>query len=147
MKMNDKDFGLLLGKSVKAAGDISSLVFVFLAQSEQLDDVTVTEHADLFPDWDGNWTGKAGSIVRDEGALYRSIHDVGTGQNSKPSETISMWTKIGDPADEWPTWFQPIGAHDAYGVGDKVTHKGKHWISAASGNVWEPGVYGWTEEV
>lgn len=145
--MNDRDFGLMFGKSVKAAGDISSLVFVFLAQSEQFDDVTVTEHADLFPLWDEKWTGKAGNIVRDEGMLYRSIHDVGTGQNTKPKETPSMWTKIGDPADEWPTWSPPIGAHDAYGVGDKVTHKGKHWISAASDNVWEPGVYGWTEEV
>ena len=47
--MNDRDLGLLFGKSVKAAGDVSSLVFVFLAQSEQLDDVTVTEHAELFP--------------------------------------------------------------------------------------------------
>lgn len=23
---------------------------------------------------------------------------------------------------------------------------GKHWISTTDGNVWEPGVYGWTEE-
>ena len=27
----------------------------------------------------------------------------------------------------------------------KVSHNGKHWISNADGNVWEPGVYGWTE--
>ena len=143
--MNDRDLGLLFGKSVKAAGDISSLVFVFLAQSEQLDDVTVTEHAELFPVWDENWTGKAKSIVSDEGALYRSIHDVSAGQNTKPNETLSMWTKIGDPANEWPTWFQPIGAHDAYDIGDKVSHDNKHWSSNVSGNVWEPGVYGWTE--
>lgn len=145
--MNDRDLGLLLGKSVKAAGDVSSLVFVFLAQSEQLDNVTVTEHATLFPAWDENWTGKAKSIVSDGGALYRSIHDVGAGQNTKPSKTPSMWTKIGNPADEWPTWFQPIGAHDAYGFGDKVAHNKKHWTSAVPNNVWEPGVYGWTEAV
>ena len=28
--------------------------------------------------------------------------------------------------------------------GDKVTHNGLRWISAADSNVWEPGVYGWT---
>ena len=26
-----------------------------------------------------------------------------------------------------------------------MTHKGKTWISDADNNVWEPGVYGWTE--
>ena len=39
-----------------------------------------------------------------------------------------------------------MGAHDAYGAGDKVSHNGKHWTSGINGNVWEPGVYGWTKE-
>lgn len=38
-----------------------------------------------------------------------------------------------------------VGAHDAYAAGDKVSHGGKHWTSTADANVWEPGVYGWTE--
>ena len=38
-----------------------------------------------------------------------------------------------------------VGAHDAYDAGDKVAHNGKHWTSNLDGNVWEPGVYGWTE--
>ena len=50
-----------------------------------------------------------------------------------------------DPAEAWPAWSQPTGAHDAYGAGDRVSHNGKHWTSDADGNVWEPGVYGWTE--
>ena len=32
-----------------------------------------------------------------------------------------------------------------YQKGDKVTHNGKTWESTADNNVWEPGVYGWTE--
>jgi len=40
---------------------------------------------------------------------------------------------------------QPIGAQDAYPLGAKVSHDGKHWVSAAANNVWEPGVYGWEE--
>ena len=35
------------------------------------------------------------------------------------------------------------GAHDAYNIGDKVTHNGKTWVSDVDNNVWEPGVYGW----
>ena len=33
---------------------------------------------------------------------------------------------------------------DAYKTGDQVTHKGGVWTSNSDGNVWEPGVYGWT---
>lgn len=51
-----------------------------------------------------------------------------------------------DPAEEWPAWSQPVGAHDAYSSGAKVSHNGKHWISSVDNNVWEPGVYGWTEQ-
>jgi hypothetical protein len=125
--------------------DVSAIAFVALAQSAQLDDVTVAEHAALFPEWDEHWTGKAGTILRDGGELYRSIHDVGAGQNTKPGGTPAMWTRIGNPAEEWPEWIQPIGAHDAYPEGAKVSRGGKHWVSGAGGNIWEPGVYGWAE--
>ena len=40
-------------------------------------------------------------------------------------------------------WVQPTGAHNAYPLGAKVTHKGKTWTSTAAANIWEPGVYGW----
>ena len=42
---------------------------------------------------------------------------------------------------------RPLGAHDAYSKGAKVSHNGKKWTSDSDGNVWEPGVYGWTEYV
>ena len=122
------------------------VVFVQMAQDGTLDDITISEHPDMFPKWDENWTGQAGTILQDEGALYRSIHDVtNIAQNTKPSETPSMWTLIADPTEEYPMWVQPIGSHDAYVIGDKVTHNDKHWVSIVDGNVWEPGVHGWEE--
>ena len=42
-------------------------------------------------------------------------------------------------------WKQPEGAHDAYNKDDVVSHNGKLWKSTVDANVWEPGVYGWTE--
>ena len=124
--------------------EVSSLVFVQMAQDGTLDDVTISEHPSLFPTWTPNWTGKAGTILMDEGKLYRSIHDItNTAQNTKPSATPSMWTSISDPTQEFPEWVQPIGAHDAYASGAKVSHNGANWISTIDGNVWEPGVYGW----
>lgn len=142
--MTDREHGKRLGKAISAA----EIPFVIMAQSQQIDDVTITEHAELFAVWDEHWTGKAGTIVQDTGGLYRSIHDVGPGQNTKPSDTPAMWTRIGNPADEYPEWVQPIGAHDAYQAGAKVTHSGRHWYNThGDGNIWEPGVYGWEEEI
>lgn len=134
--------------SEKEMMEVSSLVFVQMSQDGTLDDVTISEHPALFPTWIPSWTGRAGTILMDEGNLYRSIHDVtNVGQNTKPSATPSMWTRIGDPTKEYPEWIQPIGAHDAYTKGDKTSHEEKNWISDVDGNVWEPGVYGWTEVV
>ena len=128
--------------------EVASLAFVSMAQNGMLDDITVAEHPTLFPTWEANWTGKSGTILMDNGELYRSIHDViNTAQNTKPSETPSMWTRIGDPNEEYPEWSQPIGAHDAYPEGAKVSHNGKKWINNHPNNVYEPGVYGWEEVV
>ncbi len=125
---------------------VAELMFVKAAQEQSLDETTISEYPDLFVVWDENWRGKAGDIVQDEGLLYRSIHDVtDAGQNRKPSETPSMWTRIGNPLEEFPEWVQPIGAHDAYSKGDKCSHGGKNWVSTTDANVWEPSVYGWDE--
>lgn len=129
-----------------SAQAVAEIMFVKMAQEQQLDETTISEYPDLFVQWDENWRGKEGDIVQDEGQLYRSIHDVtDAGKNRKPSETPSMWTRIGNPLEEFPEWVQPIGAHDAYDKGAKVTHNGKKWVSDTASNTWEPGVYGWTE--
>lgn len=113
-----------------SAQAVAEIMFVKIAQEQQLDDTTVAEFPELFVQWDENWRGKAGDIVRDEGQLYRSIHDVtDAGQNRKPSENPSMWTRIGNPLEEFPEWIQPLGAHDAYSKGAKVSHNGKKWTS------------------
>ncbi|MDL2253303.1 hypothetical protein LJC49_04430 [Ruminococcaceae bacterium OttesenSCG-928-I18] len=126
---------------------LATSLFMSMAQTQMLDDVVIAQHPDLFVQWDEHWTGTSGSIVRDEGGLYRSLHDVGAGQNTKPSETPSMWAMISAPAEEWPVWRQPLGAHDAYQADAKVSHGGKHWINSyGDGNIWEPGVFGWSEE-
>lgn len=50
-----------------------------------------------------------------------------------------------EPADEWPEYVQPTGAHDAYHVGDKITYNGKHYTCTCNGCVWTPDEYpqGW----
>ena len=145
--MGMRDVLVRFGRDLRGGNDIAGISFVVMAQSELIDEVTITEHPDLFVVWDANWTGKVGTIVSDEGKLYRKINsDFATPfPQSKPSADKSQWKEIGNPADEWPPWAQPLGAHDAYSKLDKVSYSGKHWISDVNGNVWQPGVYGWTE--
>lgn len=107
-----------------------------------------------------------GMLVRDDdGFVYRSI----TGTQERPTELLyhpkdvpALLVKVEEevpeepenpnpdepqPSEEYPEWVQPTGAHDAYEQGAKVSHNGKKWTSDVGGNVWEPGVYGWTEVI
>ena len=155
--MNSREQGREFGRAARQGRDTASLVFVHLAQTEQFDDVTMLEHFELFPTWTEHFTGVRNTIVQDDGLLYRSLHDIGPGQNVKPSVNVgssgvgSLWKRIGNPLEEWPEWSQPIGTLDAYTLGAKVSHNGKRWICTGVGgdgvwNVWEPGVYGWSEQ-
>ena len=107
-----------------------------------------------------------GMLVRDDdGFVYRSI----TGTQERPTELLyhpkdvpALLVKVEEevpeepenpnpdepqPSEEYPEWVQPTGAHDAYAQGAKVSHNGKKWTSNVENNVWEPGVYGWTEVI
>ena len=56
--------------------------------------------------------------------------------------------ELEEPADEWPEYKQPTGAHDAYDVGDKITYKGKRYTCVYDNCVWTPDAYpqGWQLE-
>ena len=77
--------------------------------------------------------------------LYRCLQAHVSQINWAPDTAGSLWVRIADPAEAWPDWVQPTGSTDAYASGAKVTHNNKKWTSDVDSNVWEPGVYGWTE--
>ena len=79
------------------------------------------------------------------GKLYRVVQAHTTQADWTPDVTPALWVKVS--LDKWPDWVQPTGAHDAYAKNAKVTHNSKKWTSDVDANVWEPGVYGWTEFV
>jgi len=56
---------------------------------------------------------------------------------------VTGWALEESGDEEFPEWVQPLGAHDAYALGDVVSHNGQLWISIVASNVWEPGIYGW----
>ena len=49
--------------------------------------------------------------------------------------------------EEYPEYVQPLGGHDAYKIGDKITFNGKRYVSLIDGNNWSPSIYpqGWEE--
>lgn len=131
--------------NIEKAGAAAAITFVTLAEAGDIDDVTAGEHAELFSPWAAGVSYETGNIRVFDGRLYRCIQAHTSQEHWTPDAAASLWVKIADPAEEWPEWNQPIGAHDAYNAGDKVSHGGQHWVSDVDGNVWEPGVYGWSE--
>lgn len=125
---------------------VASITFVSLAEKGDIDEATAMEHAELFELWVQDKDYTVGKIVtRPNGNLYKCAQAHRSQADWVPEDTPALWTKIGDPTVEYPEWSQPIGAHDAYPLGAKVSHNGKKWTSDVANNVWEPGVYGWTE--
>lgn len=111
-----------------------------------MSDVTQMISDNIFPNWDSDgYSYFAGEKVTYNGTYYRCIQSHTSQPDWAPDVAVSLWMTTADPGEEWPEWVQPQGYHDTYGAGDKVSHNGKHWISDVDGNVWEPGVYGWTE--
>lgn len=134
-----------LRRELDDTGQVTSISFVTLAESGQIDDVTAAEHTDTFATWEPDIAYAVGNIRKHEDNLYRCAQAHTSQTGWEPDKTPALWVKIGDPAEEWPEWSQPVGAHDAYMKGDKVSYNGAHWISGIDNNVWQPGVYGWEQ--
>lgn len=125
----------------------SNITFVTLAESGIIDEITAAEHLNMFAAWEPDVSYSVGMLRRYEDILYKCIQAHTSQIDWSPDKTPALWAKAGDPAVEYPEWSQPVGAHDTYMTGDKVSHSNKHWISIADNNVWEPGVYGWNEVI
>lgn len=127
----------------------AAVMFRALAQTDVITTEDALDNAMMFPVWDDciGQKAEAGSYWRHGDKLYRV--NAGQGHTIQadwpPDQAASLFSLAANPADEWPEWIQPTGAHNAYAKGAKVSHNGKRWISTADGNVWEPLVYGWEE--
>lgn len=133
-------------KAKQISGDeVNSIVFVTLAENGSIDEVTATEHTDYFAEWASGVAYTVGNIRQYNEQLYKCVQAHTSQEDWTPDSAASLWSKIGDPTVEYPEWSQPVGAHDAYSKGDKVSYNNKHWVSTVDANVWQPSVYGWDE--
>ena len=113
------------------------------AATSYLTDEQAETVTDLFPLWEVGASYVVGDRVKYEELLYRCVQAHTSQEDWTPPAVPALWVRTS--TEEWPEWIQPAGAHDAYHLGDKVTHNGLHWISNVDNNVWEPGVYGWDQ--
>lgn len=82
-----------------------------------------------------------GAIVDHNAKKWRN--DLAAANVWEPGTQNAGWFDLAPPVSGPQPWVQPTGAHDAYNVGDRVTHNSQTWVSNTAANVWEPGVYGW----
>lgn len=109
-----------------------------------LDDETILQLAQFYPEWVVGTTYSQGDIVRygDDETLWR-YHSpdatVATDQ-FKPDLAAYLWTKIVIGDDGVVIWVQPTGYENAYQIGDIVLYEptGKEYESLIAGNTQEP---------
>lgn len=99
----------------------------------------------LYPSWKASSSYKVGERILYKGILYKVIISHTSQDDWTPDVSPSLFAKVLNPDENViPEWEQP-NSTNPYMAGDKVTHNKKTWVSDVDNNVWEPGVYGWTE--
>ena len=112
--------------------------------SVNLSDEDALSAVELFPSWEAGKSYSQNDRVLFGGKLYK-VNQAHTSQADWSPDTVpALFSEVAMP-NEIPEWKQPQGAHDAYNIGDKVTHNGKTWVCTSDANVYEPGVFGWDE--
>ena len=100
----------------------------------------------LYPAWCSGVYYAAGIRVLYNSILYKVLTAHTSQDDWTPDAAPSLFAKVLIPDETViPEWEQPDSTNP-YSAGDKVTHNGKTWMSDIDNNVWEPGVYGWTEQ-
>ena len=133
-----KDFWIEHAKPVRAVMDTAGAM---------LTDEQAVQVKALYKPWEPGVDYAVGDRRLYNGILYKCLQAHTAQEKWNPADAPSLWAKvlIPDP-DVIPEWEQPDSTNP-YMKGDKVTHNGKTWVSDVDNNVWEPGVYGWTEVV
>lgn len=136
---------ILLGENNVADTERASQTRLLMMQTAQaLPDEQAKEIPTLFPEWESGVAYVKDDRICYQNQLYKCLQGHTSQDNWAPDTAVSLWVAVSDPAEEWPQWKQPTGAHDAYPKGAKVTHNGKRYTSNVDGNTWEPPTQ-WTE--
>ena len=127
------------------AEEVTALLIKQQINTLDVDDNTALRMVEFYPEWASDTDYTAGYKVQHGGKLWRCLQANTSQIGWEPDIAPSLWAKVLIPDPEViPEWEQPDSTNP-YSAGDKVAHNGKTWVSDIDNNVWEPGVYGWTE--
>ena len=104
--------------------------------SESATDEEALDNILAFPKWEVGKEYVKDERIRYNDVLYKALQNHTSQADWTPDVAVSLYVKVS--IEEWPEWVQPTGAHDAYNMGDKVSHNEKHWESLIDANVYEP---------
>ena len=125
--------------------EVSRMLIAQQINTLTVDDNTGLRMVEFYPEWASGVAYTTGYKVQRSGKLWRCLQDHTSQDGWEPESAPSLWAKVLIPDETVvPEWEQP-GSTNPYSAGDKVLHNGKTWVSDIDNNVWEPGVYGWTE--
>ena len=133
---------------------LEAVKMMLASETDALPDEDALAVAALFPTWASKLpddplnpkpedTLPVGERLWYDGKLWKVIQAHTAASEWTPDTAVSLFVEVS--IEEWPEWRQPVGSEDAYALGAHVSHNGSHWESTIPANVYEPGVYGWTE--
>lgn len=139
-------------KQLKAMAELRRALQIFAATLHDNEE-TAIEIATLYPVWEADKQYKTNDIVQyginsvGDPQLYLVLQAHKSQSDWLPDATASLYKKMGISESGYPIWTQPLGAVDAYNIGDIVSYNGKLYKSIINANVWAPDVYpaGWEE--
>lgn len=128
--------------------DPNEVLAALFQQTDALDalpDETLAHMAPYMAEWQPDISYAAGEKVQYGDRPYRCLQPHISTETWTPEDAPSLWARILPGQDgQVAEWEQPDSTNP-YMKGDKVTHNGHTWESDVDNNVWEPGVYGWTQ--
>lgn len=114
--------------------------------ADELDDADIVAVTPLFPPWATATAYSVGDIAVYDGDPYKVVQAHTSQDDWTPDVVPALFTPLRQTQGSTPDpWVQPLGAQDAYQIGDRVTYNGSTWESTAANNVWAPGVFGWVQ--
>lgn len=137
---------------IKSMAELRRALQIFAATLHDNEEMAM-QIASIYPVWAADKQYKANDVISygtnsvGDPQLYLVLQAHKSQSDWLPDATASLYKKMGISESGYPIWTQPLGAVDAYNIGDIVSYNGKLYKSIINANVWAPDVYpaGWEE--
>lgn len=131
-------------KKIVAGAKASKISIDKMIKADQLDTEDMESLVSLYPKYKIGVAYGVDTIFQYEVKLYKVIQAHTSQADWIPSKLPALYLGL-MPSGVIPEFVQPTGAHDSYGVGDKVLFQGSVYESLINGNSYNPIDYpsGW----